>query len=49
MQYFYMRVCFIISLLLLLTANAAARDIKGKIKDARTGEEIIGAGKATRL
>ena len=43
MQYFYMRVCFVISLLLLLTANATARDIKGKIKDARTGEEIIGA------
>lgn len=38
-----MRVCFVISLLLLLTANATARDIKGKIKDARTGEEIIGA------
>lgn len=38
-----MKSCFVISMFLLLAVNAFGRDIKGKIKDARTGEEIIGA------
>ena len=32
-----------ISLLLLLSFGANAREIKGKIRDSKTGEEIIGA------
>ena len=38
-----MKSSLVLSLLLLATANINARDIKGKVKDAQTGEEIIGA------
>ena len=38
-----MKSSLVLSLLLLATANINARDIKGKVKDAQTGEEIIRA------
>lgn len=38
-----MKSSLVLGLLLLATTNIHARDIKGKVTDAQTGEEIIGA------
>ena len=38
-----MRLSVVLGVFLLLSVDISARNIKGKIKDAQTGEEIIGA------
>lgn len=38
-----MKSSLVLGLLLLTSASLSAKDIKGKVKDAQTGEEIIGA------
>ena len=42
-----MRKRVVLGLALLTAASANAMDIKGKIKDAKTGEEIIGRSDGT--
>ena len=38
-----MKINWIVGLLLMASTNMAAMQIKGKVKDSKTGEEIIGA------